>query len=338
MTSRERIKAIIAGEPADRCGFWLGNPLPETWPALHRYFGTATEEELRAQLRDDFRWLSPQWYPDVYRHPDGLNMFEESMRKTMHGAAGPFADCTDPADVERHEWPNPDYLHFDAFLDSLRHVGPYYRASGLWTCFYHNVMDLFGMDNYMVKMYEAPEVVHAVTDKVCAFYYEANRRLFERAGDLIDGFFFGNDFGTQLDLICGPAQFDQFILPWFRKFTELAHAYGYQVILHSCGAIHRVIDRLIDAGVDCLHPLQALAQHMDADTLARDFKGRIAFLGAIDTQQLLDHGTPEEVTADVRRVKALLGPRLIVSPSHEAILPNVPPENVAALAAAALEG
>jgi uroporphyrinogen decarboxylase len=264
-------------------------------------------------------------------------MFEESVKKTMHGAAGPFANCEDPAEVEDHEWPNPDYLYFDDYIESLHHVGPYYRASGLWTCFYHNVMDLFGMDNYMVKMYEAPEVVHAVTDKVCGFYYEANRRLFERTGDLIDGFFFGNDFGTQLDLICGPAQFDQFILPWFRKFTDLAHSCGYQVILHSCGAIHRVIERLIDAGVECLHPLQALAQNMDADTLARDFKGRIAFMGAIDTQQLLDHGTPEEVKADVRRVKALLGPRLIVSPSHEAILPNVPPENVAALAEAAVE-
>jgi uroporphyrinogen decarboxylase len=36
-------------------------------------------------------------------------------------------------------------------------------------------------------------------------------------------------------------------------------------------------------------------------------------------------------------VKKLLGPHLIVSPSHEAILPNVPPQSVAALAEAAVE-
>ena len=34
------------------------------------------------------------------------------------------------------------------------------------------------------------------TDKVCEFYYEANERFFAAAGDLVDGFFFGNDFGT----------------------------------------------------------------------------------------------------------------------------------------------
>jgi uroporphyrinogen decarboxylase len=43
------------------------------------------------------------------------------------------------------------------------------------------------------------------------------------------------------------------------------------------------------------------------------------------------------VKDEVRRVKELLGPHLIVSPSHEAILPDVPPQNVAAMAEAALE-
>lgn len=337
MTSRERLRAIIAGQPADRSGLWIGHPHAETWPLLHAYFGTTTEEELRRRTQDDYRWICPQFFNDCYQHPDGKGMFDGGIKKTAHGSAGPFAECENPAEVEAFDWPNPDYLHFDACLETLRHAGEYYRASGFWTCFYHNVMDLFGMDAYMMKMYECPEVVHAITDKVCGFYYEANRRFFEQAGDLVDGFFFGNDFGTQLNLICGPAQFDEFILPWFRRFTDLAHDYGHQVILHSCGAIHRVIERLIASRVDCLHPLQALASDMDAETLARDFGGRIAFMGGIDTQQLLIHATPAEVEDEVRRVKALLGPRLIVSPSHEAILPNVPPENVDAMARAAVE-
>ena len=126
-------------------------------------------------------------------------------------------------------------------------------------------------------------------------------------------------------------------MPYTRKLVDQGHAHGYQVMHHCCGAIHKMIDRFIDAGVDALHPLQAKACNMDADTLARDFKGRIAFVGGIDTQDLLVHGTPEEVKADVRRVKKLLGPNLVVSPSHEALLPNVPPENVLAMAEAARE-
>jgi len=333
MNSRERLRAIIAGKPADRCGFWLGNPHADTWPLYHAYFGTTTQEELRLKLGDDFRWIPA----GVYRHPLGRGLFAIP-GKSAHGTPGPFAECTDPAAVdELYEWPNPDHLDFEPVLEALRNAGPYYRASGFWAPFYHHVMDLFGMEQYMVNMYLNPELVQAVTDRVCSFFYEANERFFDAAGELMDGYFFGNDFGTQRDLICGPAQFDQFVLPWFCRFTEQAHARGYQVILHSCGSVYKVIGRLIDAGVECLHPLQALAADMEAGNLARSFKGRIAFLGGIDTQDLLVNGTPEEVKADVRRVKELLGPSLIVSPSHEALLPNVSPRNVQAMAEAALE-
>ncbi len=337
MTSRERIKKIIDGEKTDRCGFWLGNPHEDTWPILHNYFGTETEEELRQKLNDDLRWITPQFMHGVYKNPSGRGLFDEGLNKKMHGAAGPLAECEDVAEVNDYPWPNLDYLYFDKCLEVIRNVGDKYRASGFWTCFYHNIMDLFGMEDYMVKMYTNPEVVHAVTDHVCEFYYEANERFFAKAKGEIDGFFFGNDFGTQLDLICGPAQFDEFIMPWFRRFTKQAHNHGYQAILHSCGAIHKVIDRLIEADVDCLHPLQAKAENMDAETLSKDFKGQIAFMGGIDTQELLVNGTPDEVAEDVRRVKKLLGPHLIVSPSHEALLPNVPPENIEAMAMAAVE-
>jgi uroporphyrinogen decarboxylase len=175
-------------------------------------------------------------------------------------------------------------------------------------------------------------VVEAVTRKICEFYYEANERFFRQAGGEVDGFFFGNDFGTQLDLLVSPGLFDRFIMPWFRRFTQQGHNHGAQVILHSCGSIYKVIDRLIDAKVDALHPLQAKAAGMDAASLARDFKGRIAFMGGIDTQDLLVNGTPDQVRDDVRRVKELLGPGLVVSPSHEALLPNVSAENVLAMA------
>lgn len=335
MSSRERIRTIIAGQPADRCGLWLGNPHEDTWPILHRYFNTTTEEDLRRKLGDDFRWFPADLFPGVYCHPKGRQMFDLGMEKHDHGQAGPFADIEDVRQLDSYEWPNPKYLSFDPCLKAIEKIGNFYRASGFWTSFYHNVMDYFGMEKFMMNMYENPELVHAVTDRVCSFYYEANERLFNTAGDLIDGFFFGNDLGTQLDLICGPRQFDEFILPWIQKFTALAHRHGYQVILHSCGSIHKVIDRLIDAKVNCLHPLQTKACNMDAETLARDFKGKIAFMGGIDTQYLLVHGTHEEIQADVRRVKELLGPCLIVSPSHEALLPDVPPENVRAMVEAA---
>jgi uroporphyrinogen decarboxylase len=334
---RETIRAIIARRDVPGCGFWLGNPDPQTWPLLHRHFGTQTEEQLRQLLGDDVRWICPQFYPDAYRDPDGLELFDSGLDREKHGSSGPLAACKSPAEIGDFPWPKPDYLNFDSCLRDLRNAGDVYRLSGFWTCFYHNVADLFGMEEYFVKMRTSPALVHAVTDKVCEFYYEANERFFAVAGDLMDGFFFGNDLGSQAGLVCSPAMLEEFVFPWIRRFAQQGHRHGYQVVLHSCGSVCKLIDRFIDAGVDCLHPLQALARGMEAEHLAADFKGRIAFLGGVDAQQLMTSGTPAEVRAGVRRVHAQLAPHLILSPSHEAILPNVPMENVAALAEAAAE-
>jgi len=355
MDSRERIKRIMAGEQADRCGFWLGSPLSETWSIYLKYFGigngtstgaddyveepgfgTAAEEALRRRLHDDLRWFSPQWH--FYRHPQGKPLWDDRHDQAKGLASvGVFAECEDPAEVENIEWPNPDYYDFGPAVRAMKNSGPYYRVGGMWCCFFHNAADFFGMENYFVKMYSDPEVVDAVTRRICEFYLAANERFFEQAGAELDGFFMGNDFGTQLDLLISPEHFDRFILPWVKKFADQAHAYGYQVLAHSCGSVTKVIDRLIGAGVQGLHPLQAKAAHMDAATLAERFQGRITFIGGVDTQHLLVHGTPSEVREDVLRIRKLLGPRLIVSPSHEALLPNVPPENVEAMAEAAIE-
>jgi len=337
MTSRDLLKDIIALRPGPRCGLWLGNPHPDSWPALHRYFGTRTEEDFRRKLGDDYRWISPSFIESTFQDPSCRRLFDLGKTKTSHGQAGPLAGIEDPAELDGFDWPDPRALDFKDAIEVLKNAGPYYRASGFWSPFFHDIMDLFGMEDYFVKMRTNAAVVQAVTDRVCGFYHEANERFFEAAGDLVDGFFFGNDFGTQRDLMISPAFFDEFVLPWFKRFTEQALGRGYQVILHSCGSIHRVIPRLIEAGVDCLHPLQARAANMDAATLSRDFKGTIAFLGGLDTQGLLNQGTPGEVRAEVRRIKDVLGPCLIVSPSHEAVLPDVPPRNVAAMAEAALE-
>ena len=334
MNSRERIRSIVAGEPADRCGFWLGDPHNDTWPLLHQYFGTSKEEELRRLLQDDFRWIAP-W--SAYKHPKGKPIFDVQRKGTTLSAGGVFVECEDIQEIIDFEWPDPNYIDFSEVLQQLHDAGDVYRASGFWCPFFHDVADFFGMENYFVKMYTHPEIVHAVTSRVVDFYLEANARFFAVANGLVDAFFFGNDFGTQLDLLISPDAIKEFIFPYFHQLTELGHQYGLQVILHSCGAINKVIPELIDMGVDALHPLQARAANMNAEILAAEFKGQVAFIGGIDTQHILVNGTPEDIRTDVHRVKEVLGPCLVVSPSHEAILPNVSPENLLAMAEVAIE-
>jgi uroporphyrinogen decarboxylase len=70
---------------------------------------------------------------------------------------------------------------------------------------------------------------------------------------------------------------------------------------------------------------------MDAPNLKAHFFGRTAFCGGVDAQHLLVNGKPDEVTRKVHELKELFPTGLIISPSHEAILADIPPANIKAL-------
>jgi uroporphyrinogen decarboxylase len=113
--------------------------------------------------------------------------------------------------------------------------------------------------------------------------------------------------------------------------VQQAKSHGLKVIHHSCGAIREIIPDLIEAGVDVIHPIQALAAGMEPSGLKKDFGDRVSICGGIDAQNLLISGTPELIKEKVRELKRIFPTGLIISPSHEAILPDVNPENILAL-------
>ena len=122
MSRRELIRRLIGGEAVERCGFWLGNPHADTWPILHRHFGTSSEEQLRQMLGDDVRWVCPQFYQRAYQDPSGRELFDAGLDRVKHKTA-PLAHCETVAEVERFPWPKPAYLDFDACLADLRLSG-----------------------------------------------------------------------------------------------------------------------------------------------------------------------------------------------------------------------
>jgi len=119
--------------------------------------------------------------------------------------------------------------------------------------------------------------------------------------------------------------------PGTKKLIQQAKSYGLTVMHHSCGSIFSIIDDLIKLEADIIHPIQALADDMDAPNLKKHFDKKVAFCGGVDAQYLLVNGKPEEVSKKVLELVELFPTGLIISPSHEAILPDIPPANIEAL-------
>ncbi|MCF7944524.1 MAG: hypothetical protein K9L24_01660 [Spirochaetia bacterium] len=333
MSSRNHIKKLINKEKVDHCGFWLGKPHTETTDMLNKVLKTATLEEIQQVFQDDIRWITPQYVKSTYAHPDGFSM-RPWKDKNPHGLSGKglLSYNSTIKDLDAINFPKVEHIDFTEILEMLNKPEDVYRLSGFWSPFYHDLSYLFGTEELLVFLMTDPEIIKEATDRICSFYYDANDLFFKKASDKIDALFIGNDFGTQNGLIISPNLFRQFFLPWIKRFAEQAHNFGLQFVFHSCGGIADIIDDLINAGVDCLHPMQTTARGMDPETLSSKYSSRITFMGGIDTQDLLLNGTKDDVDREIKRLFNAFGNSFILGPSHEALLPSINVENVIHLA------
>ncbi|MGN0316080.1 MAG: uroporphyrinogen decarboxylase family protein [Fusicatenibacter sp.] len=330
-TSREKVMDLFNHKNTSEGCMWTGHPSDKTVDIFAKEWGIAsTREAIFSYLNDDCRWVVADW---GYHHPSGRAAIDpgyQTKRESL-SAGGFFADAEEISDLDAYPW--PDVADCD-FTDVYAEIDRYQDKmvfTGMWSPFFHNVADFFGMEKYFINLYENPELVEALTERIVDYYVAANEKFFAGLGDRADVMFFGNDFGTQLDLFLSPEHFRRFVLPSLKRLIAVGKKYNKKIMLHSCGSIYRVIPDLIDAGVDILHPIQARAAGMSAKDLAQ-YKNDLAFVGGIDAQGLFVNGSPQDIKDEVERVRSLLGPAIVISPSHEEILPNVPAANIKAMA------
>lgn len=337
MNSIERFYATVNREPVDRPAAWLGMPDIRSQPALFKHYGVGSLHELKLAIGDDFYavevpYQSPtasaifaafDWYMDG-------NVDAEDRTLTADGC---FKDAEEPEDLAFFEWPDPaKYIDPEECRRRVEMAPKDKVVLGMmWSAHFQDTCAAFGMETALMNMIANPEIYDAVNEKILAFYLKANEIFYEAAKGRLNAVLIGNDMGSQRGLMISPEMVRRFVIPGCRRLVEQAHSYGLKVIYHSCGSVADVIPDLIEAGVDAVHPIQALAAGMDAASLKKRFGNRVSFCGGVDTQDLLVNASPEEVRAEVQRLRTLFPTGLIISPSHEAIMPDVPPENIRAL-------
>jgi uroporphyrinogen decarboxylase len=83
-----------------------------------------------------------------------------------------------------------------------------------------------------------------------------------------------------------PAMYKDLLFPAHKRLFDWSHSRNMPVIVHSCGYVEPLIPGLIEAGIDCLQPLEVKAG-MDLVKLKKEFGDRIAFIGGIDVRTLI---------------------------------------------------
>ena len=336
--SRERFLATINYEVTDQPASWLGLPVPSAMKGLFSYFNVNNIEELKYKINDDIWPVEVPFdmppanhiacaFNFAKTHPDG------SQDERTLTAPGFFEDYSNPADVDKYNWPDPaKHISKGTALRRAKAIPKdKIRIGILWSAHFQDACAAFGMENALVTMMLNPEMFRAVIDKITEFYLKANEIFFETTKGYLDAVLIGNDFGSQNAMMVSPESLHEFVFGGTKKLIAQAKSYGLKVVHHSCGSIFPIIGDLFKLGADIIHPIQALAADMGAEKLKKTFARYGAFCGGIDAQNLLVNGSPDEVKKEVERLLGIFPTGLIFSPSHEAILPDIPPANIEAI-------
>ncbi|MBI9101833.1 MAG: hypothetical protein JEY99_05420 [Spirochaetales bacterium] len=338
MTCKERFYCAVNRESVDRPAIWTGLPVPDSLPGLFEYFKVSNETEYRLKVNDDiFPVELPYHSPagnaiytalNFAKGNDGLDDFHRTLT-----APGFFEGFTDPAKVDDFEWPDPSRYIDPAECMAVVNAVPDDKAvlAAVWSAHFQDACAAFGMENAMITMMMDPEMFDVVINRITDFYLKANEIFYKSVGGKVDVVLIGNDFGSQQSLMLSPEMLRAHVFNGTKKLVDQAHSFGYKVMHHSCGSIYQIIPDLIEMGVDIIHPLQALADGMGAEDINEKFGGQVSFCGALDAQNLLVNGTAEDVINRVKELKTLFPTGLIISPSHEAVLPDIDPANIEAI-------
>lgn len=337
MNSIERFYATVERKPVDRPAAWLGMPDIHAQPALLKHYGVNNMHELKIAVGDDFYAVEvPYQSPEANAIYAAFDWYMDgnvnSGNRTLT-AGGCFKNAEEIEDLEFFQWPNPvKYMNVEECMRRVEDAPKDKVVLGMmWSAHFQDTCASFGMETALMNMVANPELFESVDEKIVEFYLKANEIFYEATKGKLHAVLIGNDMGSQRGLILSPQMVRRFIMPGCKKLVEQAHSYGLKVIYHSCGSIVDIIPDLIAAGVDVIHPIQALAAGMQPENLKVKFDGQVSFCGGVDTQDLLVNGSEEDVRSKIKSLRTMFPTGLIISPSHEAIMPDVSPSKIQAL-------
>lgn len=189
----------------------------------------------------------------------------------------------------------PDIEEPDMFCHAPEPDGRYrlaWLSGGPWT----RIWTYRGMTNSMMDLYMNPQRVHDINRRVIRFFKAAAKRGVKEAG--IDAIGFGDDLGMQKGPFMSKEMFREFYFPYYKELCDYAHSLGLHVWMHCCGDAMMLIDQLIEAGIDVLHPIQKYA--LDEKKVVDTFGDQLSFWVGMDLQRILPFGTKEDVIKETQ--------------------------------------
>ncbi len=187
------------------------------------------------------------------------------------------------------------------------------RRNGRWT--FHCALETFelarrqvGDETFLIALIDDPEwavdISQTMTDLVLKDFDNLVRH-----GIDTDGVWIFGDMAYRRGPFCSPAMYRKYVWPDHKRLADWAHEHNLPFIFHTDGDVNSILPDYIDAGFDCLQPLEAKAG-MDVREMAPKYGKRLAMFGNIDVMVMATNDKErieEEVRSKLEAGMATLG-------------------------------
>jgi len=345
MKPYRELKGLLGIEGAERYIY--------DWPEL----GTALPEEaVLERLGSDARSVLdafPSWVREKARsrapHSPFLDDWGTGNLEIEEGkwypGIHPMSSMCRPEDIEAYPWPDMDdpsrVSHVRAEAAALASEGRYAILGCPWLLFpFERAMAMQGMERFLENMLLEQDFAQALLWKIEGLCKTLMGHFLDECGGSIDIIKIGDDLGAQENLMISPASYRETLKPVHADLIAFIKSRtDAKVFFHSDGDIFDLVPDLVEIGVDILNPIQSGAGRMsNLGLLKKTYGKELCFCGAIDTQDILPHGSPGQVRAEVRRVMGIMGGGggYILSAVHT-VMDEVPARNILAMCDAVRE-
>ena len=342
MNSKTRVHAALNREPVDRVPIWMWFH-PDTIKRLSKELEIPSHLVVDA-MGDDIRQT---WVGNNHAMEGIVHEFDGEVHTDLWGVEwikeGPYNQIThsplenaNESDLLNFRYP---YDHIEELLSNMDPIlakgDEFFIGCDVSPCLLEMLYRLRGMENAILDLAASPERAYKMLEQAGAFSLCLSEIACDRFP--IDWLWTGDDVGGQQSMIVSPKLWRNMIRPHLYAIFDAGKSRGLWTAYHSCGAIRPIIPDLIEMGLDVLNPIQCNCPGMDPLELKLEFGEKLAFMGGVDTQDLLPHGTSDEVYS--KTINLLEGMDAgnggyILAASH-VVPPETPLDNIFAMYAAA---
>jgi uroporphyrinogen decarboxylase len=239
-------------------------------------------------------------------------------------------------DLEHYVQPDPDQeWRFEPLKKFLKR----YKGRRAVIAHVTDVFDiaresLLGDVAYYQAMVENPQLIDRVNEIVLNYNLRSIKNQIALGADVLA---ITGDYAMTKEPMVSPRHTARFLTPSLKKQVELGHKLGVPVFKHTDGNLWKIMDLLLDTGIDGLHPIDPMAG-MDLGEVKKKYGNRLCLMGNINCGPTLSWKSEEEVQKEVKEAikKAGSGGGYICMSSNS-IHSGVKPENYVAMVKAIRE-